>query len=159
MYLLIAPGALEHPQQLNLPQQLKCESPGASGGWSARERSGRRPEGGCSEVVGRRLSRAAVTFGGRWHETAAGEASDHRTRPGAAVTHGERAMSVTVCARAGRPVSYPVILENEGLRPEDIKAAAAERWVAAVNSDGSFGDWRYAIVHDPNEIRAVLAAG
>ena len=27
----------------------------------------------------------------------------------------------------------------------EIKAAAAERWVSAVNADGKFGRWRYAM--------------
>jgi type III restriction enzyme len=28
---------------------------------------------------------------------------------------------------------------------EDMKCAPAERWVAAVNADGIYGKWRYAI--------------
>jgi type III restriction enzyme len=39
-----------------------------------------------------------------------------------------------------------LILETKGFDPlEEVKKAAAERWVAAVNADGSFGHWRYAM--------------
>jgi type III restriction enzyme len=39
-----------------------------------------------------------------------------------------------------------LILETKGYDPlEDVKRAAAERWVAAVNADGSYGRWQYAI--------------
>jgi hypothetical protein len=39
-----------------------------------------------------------------------------------------------------------LILETKGGRDEkaEVKAQAAERWVAAVNADGRFGEWRYA---------------
>jgi hypothetical protein len=30
-----------------------------------------------------------------------------------------------------------------------VKAQAAQRWVDAVNAEGSFGGWGYAIVRDP----------
>ncbi len=39
-----------------------------------------------------------------------------------------------------------------------MKAAAAQRWVDAVNADGSFGEWRYAVVHDPAAVPGVLAS-
>ena len=39
---------------------------------------------------------------------------------------------------------------------EDVKKQAAERWVRAVNAEGSFGEWRYAVAHDMNEIPALL---
>ena len=39
-----------------------------------------------------------------------------------------------------------LILETKGFDPlEEVKRAAAERWVAAVNADGSYGRWAYAI--------------
>lgn len=51
-----------------------------------------------------------------------------------------------------------LILETKGHdRLEDVKRAAAERWVDAVNADGSFGEWRYAIVHDPAAVPQALA--
>lgn len=50
-----------------------------------------------------------------------------------------------------------VILETKGHDPlEEVKAAAAARWVAAVNAEGSFGEWRYVIAHDMNAIPALL---
>jgi type III restriction enzyme len=39
-----------------------------------------------------------------------------------------------------------LILETKGYDPlEEIKRAAAQRWVAAVNADGTYGRWQYAI--------------
>ncbi len=44
------------------------------------------------------------------------------------------------------PSTY-LILETKGYDPlEDVKRAAAERWVAAVNAGGTYGAWRYAAV-------------
>jgi type III restriction enzyme len=51
-----------------------------------------------------------------------------------------------------------LILETKGHDPlEEVKAAAAQRWCDAVNADGSFGEWRYAVAHDPAEVPALLA--
>jgi type III restriction enzyme len=51
-----------------------------------------------------------------------------------------------------------LILETKGHDPlEDVKAQAAQRWVDAVNADGSFGEWLYAIVHEMGAVREVLA--
>jgi type III restriction enzyme len=50
-----------------------------------------------------------------------------------------------------------VIVETKGYDPlEHVKAAAAQRWCSAVNADGSFGEWRYAVAHDPNAIHSLL---
>ncbi len=50
-----------------------------------------------------------------------------------------------------------LILETKGHDDlEEIKAQAAERWVRAVNADGRFGEWRYAVAHDMNAIPAIL---
>jgi type III restriction enzyme len=38
----------------------------------------------------------------------------------------------------------------------DLKAKAAERWVAAVNRAGGFGTWRYLVVTDPPALMKVL---
>jgi type III restriction enzyme len=38
----------------------------------------------------------------------------------------------------------------------DMKAKAAERWVAAVNRLGEFGSWRYLVVKDPPALTKVL---
>jgi type III restriction enzyme len=46
-----------------------------------------------------------------------------------------------------------LLLETKGYDPlKDLKKAAAERWVKAVNADGKFGCWRFAMVEDPNDI-------
>ena len=55
-----------------------------------------------------------------------------------------------------------LILETKGYDElEGIKVQAAQRWVSAVNADGSRGEWRYALMHNMNEIPALLedAAG
>lgn len=50
-----------------------------------------------------------------------------------------------------------LILETKGHDElEGVKAQAAERWVRAVNADGSHGEWRYALAHNMNEIPALL---
>jgi type III restriction enzyme len=51
-----------------------------------------------------------------------------------------------------------LILEVKGYDPlEDVKRAAAERWVAAVNADGTKGRWSYAIAKKPAEVETILA--
>jgi type III restriction enzyme len=51
-----------------------------------------------------------------------------------------------------------LILEPKGGRDElaEVKAQAAERWVAAVNADGRHGEWRYAISRDMNKVPQVI---
>jgi type III restriction enzyme len=43
----------------------------------------------------------------------------------------------------------------------EVKAAAAERWVAAVNADGQHGTWKYGLARSVAQVRAILdnAAG
>jgi len=42
------------------------------------------------------------------------------------------------------------ILETKGYDPlADVKEAGARRWVAAVNAEGSYGQWAYRIVRSP----------
>jgi type III restriction enzyme len=53
---------------------------------------------------------------------------------------------------------FTLILEVKG-RPDEeveVKAQAAQRWVDAVNAEGSFGRWGYAILRDPRETFAVV---
>ena len=38
----------------------------------------------------------------------------------------------------------------------EMKAAAAQRWVAAVNADGGFGEWRYGMARRVEEVRRLL---
>ncbi|HYD49838.1 MAG TPA: hypothetical protein VEB21_15885 [Terriglobales bacterium] len=57
---------------------------------------------------------------------------------------------------AGEPTVH-LILETKGYDPlEDIKRQAAERWVAAVNAEGSYGQWRYAIAKKISDIPQLL---
>jgi type III restriction enzyme len=51
-----------------------------------------------------------------------------------------------------------LILETKGGRDEtaEVKVAAAKRWVAAVNAEGSFGHWDYAIAWNPNEVPTLI---
>ena len=47
-----------------------------------------------------------------------------------------------------------LILETKGFDDlAEVKAAAAERWVAAVNADGTFGVWRYALARKIDQVR------
>jgi type III restriction enzyme len=50
-----------------------------------------------------------------------------------------------------------LILETKGFDElADVKAAAAERWVAAVNADRTFGRWEYAMARAVPQVREIL---
>ena len=50
-----------------------------------------------------------------------------------------------------------VIVETKGFDDlADVKKAAAERWVSAVNGEGSFGRWRYVMARSVAEVRTML---
>jgi type III restriction enzyme len=50
-----------------------------------------------------------------------------------------------------------LILEPKGHDElKDVKGQAAERWVAAVNADGRYGEWRYAQCNNMNEVPALI---
>src|SRR5207302_3590821 len=50
-----------------------------------------------------------------------------------------------------------LILETKGYDPlEEVKKAAAERWVDAVNADGTYGRWRYTVVKKTTEVNELL---
>jgi type III restriction enzyme len=52
-----------------------------------------------------------------------------------------------------------LILETKGFdEREEVKRAAAERWVAAVNADGTFGTWKYALAKKPVEVPQLIDA-
>jgi len=52
-----------------------------------------------------------------------------------------------------------VILEVKGFDPlQEIKKAAALRWLKAVNAEGSYGHWKYAIVSDPVKTNGIIVA-
>ncbi|HLH40405.1 MAG TPA: hypothetical protein VKX39_14740 [Bryobacteraceae bacterium] len=51
-----------------------------------------------------------------------------------------------------------VIIETKGYDPlTEVKKDAAERWVAAVNADGTYGRWMYALSKKPEDVGEVLA--
>jgi type III restriction enzyme len=59
--------------------------------------------------------------------------------------------------RAEEPLH--LILETKGYDPlTELKAAAAERWVKAVNADGRHGRWLYAVARKPTEIGGRIEA-
>jgi len=50
-------------------------------------------------------------------------------------------------------------MEVKGYDPlEEVKAAAAQRWVTAVNEDGRYGKWRYKVVKKVSEVGPYLQA-
>jgi type III restriction enzyme len=60
--------------------------------------------------------------------------------------------------RLGGEAGILLILETKGFDPlAEIKVAAAQRWVAAVNADGQHGRWVYAMVRRIGDIGAILA--
>ncbi|MDN5941867.1 MAG: DEAD/DEAH box helicase family protein [Nitrospira sp.] len=55
-----------------------------------------------------------------------------------------------------------LIMETKGYDPlEEVKQAAADRWVAAVNADGTHGQWHFAIAKKISDIPSIIesAAG
>lgn len=50
-----------------------------------------------------------------------------------------------------------LILETKGYDPrEEVKRAAAERWVSAVNAVGSYGCWVYSIVKKTTDVTTAI---
>jgi type III restriction enzyme len=50
------------------------------------------------------------------------------------------------------------VLETKGFDPlEAVKVAAARRWVAAVNADGRYSSWAYAIAKRVADVEAAVA--
>jgi type III restriction enzyme len=50
-----------------------------------------------------------------------------------------------------------LILETKGYDPlEEVKRAAADRWVAAVNADGTHGHWYFDIAKKVSDIPAII---
>jgi type III restriction enzyme len=51
-----------------------------------------------------------------------------------------------------------LVLETKGFDPlEDVKVAAARRWVAAVNAEGAHGSWAYAMTRRVADIEAIVS--
>jgi type III restriction enzyme len=56
----------------------------------------------------------------------------------------------------GRSQRY-LILEVKGYDPlEEIKRAAAQRWVAAVSADVTYGRWRYDVARKLSDIDGII---
>jgi len=52
-----------------------------------------------------------------------------------------------------------LILETKGYDPlAHVKAQATQRWVAAVNAEGQYGRWHYAVAYKPEEVRYHIEA-
>ena len=52
-----------------------------------------------------------------------------------------------------------LILETKGYDPlEEVKQEAAQRWVAAVNAEGSYGRWLYRLTHKTTDVSGILTA-
>ncbi|MGH7812577.1 MAG: hypothetical protein ACREQI_01040, partial [Candidatus Binataceae bacterium] len=50
-----------------------------------------------------------------------------------------------------------LILEVKGYdETKEIKAAAAHRWVKAVNADGRYGRWAYAVANGPGDVPGLI---
>jgi type III restriction enzyme len=50
-----------------------------------------------------------------------------------------------------------LILETKGYYLlDDVKAAAAERWCAAVNEDGRYGEWRFAMARRMEDVQYLI---
>lgn len=50
-----------------------------------------------------------------------------------------------------------LILEVKGYDLlEEVKAAAAERWVSAVNADGKYGHWRYKLIKKVTDVNSAI---
>jgi type III restriction enzyme len=58
---------------------------------------------------------------------------------------------------ATAPVLH-LILETKGYDPlDEVKEAAAQRWVKAVNADGRYGRWAFRMARNPNDVAQLLA--
>jgi len=61
--------------------------------------------------------------------------------------------------RLKAPKLVTMVLEIKGFDPKkEVKRAAAERWVAAVNAEGSFGFWLYDMVFKTSDVKASIDA-
>ena len=60
--------------------------------------------------------------------------------------------------RLKSPTGTHLILETKGFDPlTEIKVQAAKRWVDAVNADGSYGHWQYAIARKLEDVSKLVA--
>jgi type III restriction enzyme len=48
-------------------------------------------------------------------------------------------------------------MEVKGYDPlEEVKTAAATRWVSAVNAEGRYGEWEYKVVKKVSDVKEYL---
>lgn len=60
--------------------------------------------------------------------------------------------------RLTTPENSNLILETKGYDPlTEVKRDEARRWVAAVNADGKYGQWAYALCRKPEEVSKAIA--
>jgi len=53
--------------------------------------------------------------------------------------------------------AHYLILETKGYDPlAEVKSQAAHRWVRAVNAEGAFGSWNYAMISDMGKVGDVI---
>jgi type III restriction enzyme len=51
-----------------------------------------------------------------------------------------------------------LVLETKGYDPlKEVKLQAAQRWVAAVNADGQYGQWRFVMTDNPNAVDRIVS--
>ena len=56
-----------------------------------------------------------------------------------------------------QPGGRYLILETKGYDPlDEVKEAAAQRWCAAVNADGRYGQWRFAMARKIEDVPYLL---
>ena len=61
--------------------------------------------------------------------------------------------------RFAKDPSKHLILETKGYDElEEVKRAAAERWIQAVNAEGGFGTWRYVIAKKVSDVPMLISA-
>lgn len=59
--------------------------------------------------------------------------------------------------RLNAPGELYLVLETKGFDPlADVKSAAAQRWVAAVNADGRFGRWSFVMARSIEDVSYLL---
>ena len=50
-----------------------------------------------------------------------------------------------------------LIMEVKGFDPlEEVKGAAAQRWVSAVNAEGRYGKWEYKVIKKISDVAGYL---
>jgi hypothetical protein len=91
--------------------------------------------------------------------TAALAAAGYRPARGMSTTAERTIISPTSSVRLKRDRAEYLVLETKGFDElAEIKGAAAQRWVAAVNADGQFGTWRFAMARSVAAVRDILDA-